>query len=176
MERVRRYANNTLKHNCHVTHVLLDIKHKFFDFKHENSCFFCCEDSDKIVASTSCRAYYYSWQVDNSTQALASATMPILRLLRTAAFGPEATETLDSAFDAAWDVLRRSGSTLVANDKAVMTREVLAKQIIAVGRIGERNQERLVKDALTHVASCETISRGVGRLRAKRNRRESNQT
>jgi hypothetical protein len=107
----------------------------------------------------------------NSTQALASATMPILRLLRTAAFGPEATETLASAFDAAWNVLRRSGSTLVANDKAVMTREVLAKQIIAVGRTGERNQERLVKDALTHVASCETISRGVGRVRAKRNGR-----
>ena len=115
-------------------------------------------------------------EVDNSTQALASATMPILRLLRTAAFDPEATETLSSAFDTAWNVLRRSGSTLAANNKAVMTREVLAKQIIALGRTGERNQERLVKDALAHVASCETISRGVGRLRANRNGRGLNQT
>jgi hypothetical protein len=48
---------------------------------------------------------------------------------------------------------------------------VLATQIIALGRAGERNQERLVKDALAHVASCETISRGVARLRAKRNGR-----
>jgi hypothetical protein len=109
--------------------VLLD-KHKFFNFKHENSCFFCREDSYKIFASTSCRAYYYSWQVDNSTQALASATMPILRLLRTAAFDPEATEKLTSAFDTAWNVLRRSA---VANDKAVMTREVLAKQSLHRG-------------------------------------------
>jgi hypothetical protein len=107
----------------------------------------------------------------NSTQALVSATMPILRLFRTAAFDPEATETLTSAFDTAWNVLRRSGSTLVANDKAVMTREVLATQIIALGRTGERNQERLVKDALAHVASCETISRGVARVQAKRNGR-----
>jgi hypothetical protein len=116
------------------------------------------------------------WQVNNSTQALAHATMPILRLLRTAAFDPKATETLASAFDTAWNVLRRSGSTLAANDKAVMTREVLAKQIIAMGRTGERNQERLVKDTLAYVASCETISRGVGRLRANRNGRGSNQT
>jgi hypothetical protein len=69
----------------------------------------------------------------NSTQALASATMPILRLLRTAAFDPEATETLTSAFDTAWNVLRRSGSTLVANDKAVMTREVLPRKSLHWG-------------------------------------------
>ena len=100
--------------------------------------------------------------------------MPILRLLRTAALDPEATETLSSAFDTAWNVLRRSGSTLAANNKAVMTREVLAKQIIALGRTGERNQERLVKDALAQVASCETISRGVGRLNASVNGRRSN--
>jgi hypothetical protein len=102
--------------------------------------------------------------------------MPILRLLRNAAFDPEATETLASALDTAWNVLRASGSTLAANDNAAMTREVLAKQIIAVGPTGERNQERLVKDALAHVASCETISRGVGRRRANRNGRGSNQT
>lgn len=103
------------------------------------------------------------------TQALASAAMPIKVLLKTAAFDAEATKTLASAFDTAWSVLRRSGSTLAANNKAKITREVLAKQIIAMAETGERNRQRLVKDARVHVASCETISRGVGRLRAKGN-------
>jgi hypothetical protein len=42
--------------------------------------------------------------------------MPILPLSKTAGFDPEATKTLASAFDAAWDVLRRSGSTLAADN------------------------------------------------------------
>jgi hypothetical protein len=42
-----------------------------------------------------------------------------------------------------------------------MTREVLAKQIIAMGQSSQSNRQRLVKDALVHMASCETISRGV---------------
>jgi len=102
--------------------------------------------------------------------------MPIRRLFNSAAFDPEATKTLASAFDAAWNVLRRSGSTLAANNKALMTREVLAKQIIEMGRTGERDQQRLVKNALVHVASCKMISREVGRLRANGNGRGSNQT
>ena len=102
--------------------------------------------------------------------------MAIQPLLKSAAFDFEATKTLASAFDSAWSVLQRSGSSLAANQNAMVTREVLAKQIIALGRTGERNQERLVKDALAHVASCETISRGVGRLRANRNGRGLNQT
>ena len=72
------------------------------------------------------------------TQALASAAMPIKVLLKTAAFDAEATKTLASAFDTAWSVLRRSGSTLAANNKAKITREVLAKQIIAMAETGEK--------------------------------------
>jgi hypothetical protein len=34
----------------------------------------------------------------------------------------------------------KSGSTLAANDKAAMTREVLAKQIVEMGQTGERDQ------------------------------------
>ena len=89
--------------------------------------------------------------------------MPIQQLLKTAAFDPEATKALASAFDAAWDVLRKSGSTLAENKRANMTREILAKQIIATGQTGERDQERLVKAALVHVVSCEMVSRGIGR-------------
>jgi hypothetical protein len=65
--------------------------------------------------------------------------MPILRHLKTAAFGPEESKVLAAAFDTAWNMLRRSGSTLAANDKAAMTREALAKQIVETGHRGERS-------------------------------------
>ena len=85
--------------------------------------------------------------------------MPILPLLTSAAFDPEATKTLASAFDSAWSVLRRSGSTLAADENAIVTREALAKRIIAMGRTGERDQHRLVNDALVHMANSKLISR-----------------
>jgi len=116
----------------------------------------------------------YFCQVDNSMQALVSATMPILRLLKTAAFGPEESKVLAAAFETAWNVLRRSGSTLAANDKAAMTRELLAKQIVEMGQMGERDHQRLVNNALVHVASCQMISRGLGRLHVSVNGRRSN--
>jgi hypothetical protein len=84
--------------------------------------------------------------------------MPILPLLETAAFDPEATEILASAFDTAWNVLRRSGSTLATEENAVVTREALAKRIIATGRTGERNRQCLVNDALVHMANSKLIS------------------
>ena len=85
--------------------------------------------------------------------------MPTLPLLKTAAFDPEATKVLASAFNAAWDVLRRSGSTLAADNMAVVARDVLAKRIIAMGQTGERDRQRLVNDALVHVANSKLISR-----------------
>ena len=100
--------------------------------------------------------------------------MPILQHLKTAAFGPEESKVLAAAFDTAWNVLRRSGSTLVANDKAAMTREVLPKQIVEMGQTGERDHQRLVNNALVHVACCQMISRGFGRLHASVNGRGSN--
>jgi hypothetical protein len=102
--------------------------------------------------------------------------MPILPLLKTKAFGPEATKTLASAFDTAWNVLRRSGSTLAADYNAIVTREVLAKHIIAMGRKGERDRQRLVNGALVHVSNCENTSRKVGQLRANGNGIDLTQT
>ena len=84
--------------------------------------------------------------------------MPILPLLKTAGFDPEATKTLASAFDSAWSVLRRQVSTLAANENAVVTREVLAKRIVAMGRTGERDRQCLVNDALVHVANSKLFS------------------
>jgi len=102
---------------------------------------------------------------DNTTQAPASAAMPIKRFLKTATLDAEAEIMAASgAFDTVWDVLRRSGNLAAAN-RAIMTRQVLAKHIIAMGWTGERDQERLVKGAFVHVASREMISRGVSRQR-----------
>jgi hypothetical protein len=61
------------------------------------------------------------------------AAMLILPLLKDPAFDPEATKTLASAFDTAWDVLRGSGSTLATDNNAIVTREPFAKRIIACG-------------------------------------------
>jgi hypothetical protein len=99
-----------------------------------------------------------------------SASMPIHRLLETSAFDPDTTKRLVLAFDAAWDVLRNSASTLAENDRSETTRKLLAEQIIAIGRTGERNQECLVKAALVHVVRREMISHGIGRSQASRAR------
>ena len=104
-----------------------------------------------------------------TTQAPTSAAMPILPLLKSAGFDPESIETLRSAFETAWCVLQRSGSTLAAEDKAMVTREALAKRIIAMGRTGERNRERLVNAALVHVANSEMMSHKGGKVRANGN-------
>jgi len=61
---------------------------------------------------------------------------------------------LASAFDTAWDTVKKSGSLLAADDQAASTREVLAKRIIQMGQQGERNGQRLVDDALAHLAGA----------------------
>jgi hypothetical protein len=66
-------------------------------------------------------------------------------------------------------VLIRSGSALATGHKALATREALAERIIAMGRTGERNRERLVNAALVHVASPEMISRKGSKVRLNGN-------
>jgi hypothetical protein len=91
--------------------------------------------------------------------------MPILPLLKTAAFDPEATKTLASVFDSAWSVLLRSGSGLATDENAIVTREVLAKRIIAMGRTGERDQHRLVNDARSCGKFEIDVARGLANCR-----------
>ena len=74
--------------------------------------------------------------------------MPIDRLLASAAFEPDTVVLLASAFDTAWDTVKRSGSPLAAEDRAAATREAIAKHIIESGKKGERDVQRLVDDAL----------------------------
>jgi hypothetical protein len=78
--------------------------------------------------------------------------MPIDTLFAKGSFDPETATLLASAFDAAWDTVRRSGSPLAANGNASSTRETLAKSIIDSARRGERDPKKLTDDALIHVA------------------------
>ena len=77
--------------------------------------------------------------------------MPIRALFADAAFDSDTTALLASAFDTAWDTLKKSGSPVAADGEAESTRELLARRIIAIGRAGERNPQRLVEDALAHL-------------------------
>lgn len=74
--------------------------------------------------------------------------MSIIPFLEGASFDPETVALLASAFDAAWDTVRKSGSPLAGDAQAASTRERLAKKIIALAQNGERNQRRLIDDAL----------------------------
>jgi hypothetical protein len=78
--------------------------------------------------------------------------MPMGQLLTNAAFDPDTITLLASAFDTAWDTLKKSGSAFAADDRAASTREMLAKRIIEMGKDGERDPQRLVDDALAHLA------------------------
>jgi hypothetical protein len=77
--------------------------------------------------------------------------MPITLLLADAAFDPDTIALLASAFDAAWDTLKKSDSPLAADGLASSTRELLAKHIIEMGQTGERDKQRIVNDALARL-------------------------
>src|SRR6266540_1278145 len=88
--------------------------------------------------------------------------MPIIPLLSSGFFDPEATKILTAAYDTAWQMLKTSGNVLAADYRAASTRELLAKRIIETARFGERNPIRLVDDALSYLAnSTYGISLGV---------------
>ena len=77
--------------------------------------------------------------------------MPIGALLQQAAFDPEATRILTTAFEKAWDKFKSSGSALADDACAPSTRALLAKQIIERARQGERNIDRLVENGLIYL-------------------------
>ena len=79
--------------------------------------------------------------------------MPIDALLSNTAFDPDTITLLASAFDTAWDTVKKSGSPLAADGQTASTREVLAKRIIEIAKKGERDPQRLVDDALAHLAA-----------------------
>jgi hypothetical protein len=77
--------------------------------------------------------------------------VPIGALLQEAAFDPETTRILTTAFDKAWDKFKSSGSALAGDACAPSTRALLAKQIIETARQGERNIDRLVATGVAYL-------------------------
>ena len=63
-------------------------------------------------------------------------------------FDAETTKILASAFDAAWEELKTADGSTTSERHSVETRELLAKHIMALAQRGERNPNRLTKDAL----------------------------
>ena len=77
--------------------------------------------------------------------------MPIVPLLQEAAFDPETSRILATAFNTAWDKFKSSGSSLAEEACAPSTRALLAKQIIERARQGERSIKRLVEDGVGYL-------------------------
>jgi hypothetical protein len=84
--------------------------------------------------------------------------MPVVPFVADAAFDAGETRLLGEAFEAAWQVVQRSGSALADETHAASTRALLAKRVIEMGRRGERDHNRLVEAALHHVAESRSAS------------------
>jgi hypothetical protein len=63
-------------------------------------------------------------------------------------FDAETTKILASVFDAAWQEIKTSDGSNAGERHAKATREWLAKHIMALAQQGERNPNRLIKNAL----------------------------
>jgi hypothetical protein len=68
------------------------------------------------------------------------------------AFDPEAVRVLVAALDDAWRSLQRSGVYFKSGGHAQATREKLARRIIEMAKLGERDPTRLRDDALYYLA------------------------
>jgi hypothetical protein len=84
--------------------------------------------------------------------------MPSVALFSNAAFDSETTQLLGVAFEAAWEEIKTAGGGLAEESKAALTRELLAKRIIEMAKRGERNPDRLVENALDHLARSRATS------------------
>jgi hypothetical protein len=70
------------------------------------------------------------------------------------AFDPESIRILSDALEDAWQSLHTVGSTFHFDGHAELTRETLARCIIELAKLGERDHRRLRDAALTHLAEA----------------------
>jgi hypothetical protein len=71
------------------------------------------------------------------------------------AFGPESLSVLIAAFEDAWRASQTTGSTLhVDGHAAEHTRGILARCIIEMAKLGERDPNKLRDAALAHLAEA----------------------
>jgi hypothetical protein len=76
----------------------------------------------------------------------------INRLEAEGAFDSEAIGLLVGAFDDAWDSLMSSGAPFAQDRYRPRAREILAKHIIEMARLGERDKRKLTQSALLELA------------------------
>ena len=69
-------------------------------------------------------------------------------------FDPESIRVLSNAFEEAWQSLQSMQTTFHHDGHEDQTRELLARCIIEMARIGERDQTRLRDAALAHLAEA----------------------
>jgi hypothetical protein len=70
------------------------------------------------------------------------------------AFDPDSIRILGDAFEDAWQSLRATGTTFHIDGQAGQTREILARCIIEMAKLGERDQRKLRDAALAHLAEA----------------------
>jgi hypothetical protein len=70
------------------------------------------------------------------------------------AFDPESISILGDAFEDAWQSLQTVGTTFHVDGQAEQTREILARCIIEIAKLGERDRRRLRDAALAHLAEA----------------------
>ena len=75
------------------------------------------------------------------------------------AFDPSAVRIIGDAFEEAWHYLQSTGTTFHTDGHAEQTREILARCIIEMAKLGERDQRRLRDAALAHLAEA-NVRRG----------------
>ena len=79
----------------------------------------------------------------------------VLRFIRKSAagvFDPETVALLVGAFDDAWESLLSSGAPFAQERYQETAREIIAKHIIGLGRLGERDRRRLTESALLELS------------------------
>ena len=86
--------------------------------------------------------------------------MPVISLFKKGAFDPETTSLLASAFETAWETVKKSGSPLALDGQALSTREILAKCIIELAQAGERDPVKLTSDALAYLSGSRSAVAG----------------
>jgi hypothetical protein len=78
----------------------------------------------------------------------------ILKFIRSdVVFDPETITTLSNALDNAWQRIAVSGSRLADPAYANVVREVVAKHIIDMAQMGEREQNKLTDGAVQFLAA-----------------------
>ncbi len=77
-------------------------------------------------------------------------------------FDPETVRILSNALDQAWRSLQTTGADFRSRGQAEAAREALARRIMEMAKLGERDGPRLRDDALHHLARSNTGQRDPG--------------